>query len=390
MRILTFSNLYPNSVQPRHGIFIEQRLKRLLAGGQLEARVVAPVPWFPLRGRLFSAWGEFAEIPRAERRDGIEVYHPRYPVIPKVGMSVAPILMARAVKASLQRLIATGYDFDIIVAHYFSPDGVAAVMLGRWLRKPVVISARGTDINLLPEYAVPRRWIRWAAAECAAIITVSRALKDRLNELGTPEDKVVVLRNGVDLELFRPLDRQEVRERLGVAGTLLLSVGNLIEQKGHDLAIRAVAGIPDAELVVIGRGPASRSLRDLAASLGVGDRVRFLANLPQAELVRYYNAADALVLASVSEGMPNVVLEAIACGTPVVATATGGSTEIISSPEAGELMHERRASALVDAVARLRDRAPDRAATRRHAENFAWGDVVRDQLKLYATVTARS
>jgi glycosyltransferase involved in cell wall biosynthesis len=106
--------------------------------------------------------------------------------------------------------------------------------------------------------------------------------------------------------------------------------------------------------------------------------------------VRYYNAADVLVLASVSEGMPNVVLEAVACGTPVVATATGGATEIIPRPEAGELVHERQVSALVDACTRLCERAPDRAATRRYAETFGWDDIVRDQLELYATVAARA
>jgi glycosyltransferase involved in cell wall biosynthesis len=390
MRILTFTNLYPNSRQPRHGIFVEQRLKHLLANGLPEAKVVAPVPWFPFRGRRFGAWGEFAAIPRQETRDGVEVFYPRYPVIPKVGMSVAPLLMAHAVKPSIERLIADGYDFDVIDAHYFYPDGVAAVMLGRWLQKPVVISARGTDINMLPDFAIPRRWIRWAAAECAAIITVSRALKDRLCDLGASEGKITVLRNGVDLALFRPLDRQDTRDQLGVTRTLLLSVGNLIETKGHDLAIRALARIPDADLIVIGRGPSARSLRVLASAVGVADRVRFIDNLPQAELVRYYNAAEALLLVSVSEGMPNVILEAIACGTPVVATATGGAMEIVSCPEAGELMHERQPSALVDALSRLRRRVPDPAATRRHAEKFGWADVVRDQLALYATVAGES
>jgi glycosyltransferase involved in cell wall biosynthesis len=156
--------------------------------------------------------------------------------------------------------------------------------------------------------------------------------------------------------------------------------------KGHHLAIRALAGIPDAELVVIGRGPMARSLRNLAAALSVGSRVRFIDQVSQAELVRYYNAADALVLASVSEGMPNVVLEAIACGTPVVAMAAGATVEVISRPEAGELVHVRKTPALIDAVNRLLERAPDRAVIRRHAENFSWVDVVRQQLDLYKTV----
>jgi glycosyltransferase involved in cell wall biosynthesis len=222
--------------------------------------------------------------------------------------------------------------------------------------------------------------------ECDAIITVSRSLKNRLRDLGTSESKVTVLRNGVDLEMFRPLDRREVRGQLGIAGALLLSVGNLVEPKGHDLAIRALTGIPEAKLIIIGRGPAGRSLRALAAALGVGDRVGFIDNLPQAELVRYYNAADALVLASVSEGMPNVVLESIACGTPVVATGTGGAMEIITVPEAGELMRERTSLALVDAFRCLYERAPNRSLTRRYAQLFSWADVVRDQLTLYAKV----
>ena len=122
----------------------------------------------------------------------------------------------------------------------------------------------------------------------------------------------------------------------------------------------------DAELIIIGNGPAARTLQKLAASVGVDDRVRFVDNQPQARLVRYYNAADALVLASVSEGMPNVLLEAIACGTPVIATATGGAKEIISRPAAGELMRERQAPALIEAFSRLREQPPDRTATRRH------------------------
>jgi len=386
MRILTITNLYPNCVQPRHGIFIEQRLKQLLATRRLEAKVVAPVPWFPFKSDVFGVYGKYAAIPCHEQRDGVEIFHPRYPAIPKIGMSISPVLMAQALKSRLLRLIRNGYDFDLIDAHYFYPDGVASVILGRWLKKPVVVTGRGTDLNVLPAYRLPRQWIRWASAECSAIITVSCALKARICRLGVPDRKVVVLRNGVDLSLFRPLERDACRRGLDESGPLLLSVGNLVQEKGHDIVISALPSLPHVALIIVGEGRALGSLKKLANSLGVRDRVKFVGTISQPELVRYYNAADVFVLASVSEGMPNVVLESIACGTPVVATATGGTREIITCPEAGQLMQDRSVSGLVEAFEILTQRKPDRAATRRHGEAFGWENVTHNQLNLYEKI----
>jgi glycosyltransferase involved in cell wall biosynthesis len=347
---------------------------------------MAPVPWFPFRSSRFGGWAEFARIPRFEARNGINVHYPRYPVIPKVGMSVAPLLMAAAMRKPLRNLLRDGGDFDIIDAHYFYPDGVAAVFLGRWLNKPVVISARGSDINRLVDFAVPRRWIRWAAANCRSIITVSQDLADRLAEQGVTSDKMTVLRNGVDLRRFRLEDRSTIRRELNITRRMILSVGNLVPDKGHDLVIRALADVFNAELLIIGSGPERRTLEKLAESLQVNDRVRFLDNLPQEALAQYYNAADVLVLASVSEGMPNVVLESIACGTPVVATATGGVSEILSTVDAGLLVADRNGSGVARAVNALLDKSPNRADTRRHAESFAWDEVIQRQVEVYRSV----
>ena len=143
MKILTFSTLFPNSEKPGHGIFVETRLRHLVGSGQVQSRVVAPIPWFPSTNPRFGNYARFAKAPRHEVRHGIEVAHPRYPVLPKVGMSVAPFLLAQAVKPAIGRLIDEGYDFDLIDAHYFYPDGVAAAMLARHFNKPLVITARG-------------------------------------------------------------------------------------------------------------------------------------------------------------------------------------------------------------------------------------------------------
>ncbi|HEX9173229.1 MAG TPA: glycosyltransferase family 4 protein, partial [Telluria sp.] len=147
MKILTFSTLFPNSEKPGHGIFVETRLRHLVASGQVEARVVAPVPWFPSAHPRFGQYARQARVPRAELRHGIAVSHPRYPVLPKIGMNVAPLLLAQAVKPAIARLLDEGFDFDLIDAHYFYPDGVAAAMLARHFNKPLVITARGSDIT---------------------------------------------------------------------------------------------------------------------------------------------------------------------------------------------------------------------------------------------------
>jgi glycosyltransferase involved in cell wall biosynthesis len=294
--------------------------------------------------------------------------------------------LARTGLAAARRLIASGYDFDLIDAHYFYPDGVAATMIGKALNKPVVITARGTDINLIPRYPKPRRMILDAARDCAAVITVSAALKDALVGVGGTEEKITVLRNGVDLELFTPEDRSQARAKFGITRFALASVGNLIPTKGHQLVIEALQSLPDVELLIAGRGPHEQAFRDLALRLGVADRIQFLGVLAQSELRWLYSAADSLVLASEREGWPNVLLEAMSCGTPVIASNVGGVPEIVAAPEAGVLMDERSAHGIERAIARLRHALPARSATRTYAEQFGWQPTTDGQLAFFRGV----
>jgi glycosyltransferase involved in cell wall biosynthesis len=378
MKILTFSTLFPNSVKPGHGIFVETRLRHLVASGQVESRVVAPVPWFPLRHPRFGTWAAWAAAPRREQRFGIEVVHPRYPVLPRVGMNVAPALLAAASRGAIGRLIDEGFDFDVIDAHYFYPDGVAAVMLGRYFNKPVVISARGSDITLLPQYRLPRRMIRWAAANADHVITVCNALRDEVIALGVEPARVTSLRNGVDLALFHPAARAAEPQPF-----TLLAVGHLVPVKGQERIIGALPMLPDVRLRIAGDGPDRAKLVQLAQALGVAERVSFLGAVRQAELVRHYNEADALVLASSREGWANVLLESMACGTPVVASRVYGTPEVVAAPEAGVLMNELSARGVADGVQALRANYPERSATRRYAERFSWDDTTAGQLAIF-------
>ena len=382
MKILTFTTLYPHAARPSHGIFVETRLRHLLASGKVESKVVAPVPWFPSRNARFGEYAVHAGAPREERRHGIQVFHPRYPLLPKIGMVLTPFFLARAARPVIDRIL-RGYAFDLIDAHYFYPDGVAAILLGRHFGKPVVITARGTDVNLIPRYRLPRAMIRWAARHAAGIVTVARALKDDLVRVGVPAGRIEVLRNGVDLQLFRPIEREAGRRKLELSRTTLLSVGHLIPRKAHDLVIRAMRWLPEMGLIVVGDGPERGGLVALARESGAGERVRFVGALAQEELRNYYGAADALVLASSREGWANVLLESMACGTPVVASKIGGTPEVVSEPEAGVLMAERTPEAIADAVQRLFSRYPDRGATRRYAEEFSWEETTRGQLRLF-------
>jgi teichuronic acid biosynthesis glycosyltransferase TuaC len=386
MRILTFSTLYPHAARPNHGIFVETRLRHLLASGKVESKVVAPVPWFPSSNARFGEYAVFAKAPREERRHGIDVIHPRYLTVPKLGMSVAPFLLAAGVYSAVENIIRNGYDFEIIDAHYFYPDGVAAAMIGRRLDIPVVITARGTDVNLLPRFAVPRRMILWAARRAAALVTVSEALKAALMHLGVESKKIHVLRNGVDTRLFQPADREAERARLKLTGTVLLMVGNLLALKGHDVVLGALREFSDARLLIIGEGREERNLKGLARALGIQDRVSFFGAMSQEDLAAYYRAADALVLASSREGWPNVLLESMACGTPVVSTRVGGTPEIVAAPEAGVLANERSEHGIAEALGRLFRNYPDRKLTRRYAERFGWDETTRGQLQLFEGV----
>jgi len=389
IRLLTFSTLFPNSERPSNGVFVENRLRHLLADGRVESRVMAPVPWFPFRGKRFGDYGAFARVPRAETRHGIPVLHPRYPLIPRVGMTSAPAFMYVAMIGPVRDVLKSGYDFDLIDAHYFYPDGVAAALLGRRFAKPVVITARGTDLNLIPQYALPRRMIQWAAAQADGLITVCQALKDTLVALGAPDAKVSPLRNGVDLETFRPVDRAAARARLGVDGTVALSVGYLIERKGHHVIIEALADLPGVTLLIAGRGPEEQTLRALAERIGVTDRVRFLGQVAHEQLPEIYGAADLLILASSREGWANVLLEAMACGTPVAATNVWGTPEVVAVPEAGRLIQERTSAGVSEAVRALLATLPDRAATRAYAEGFSWEPTTEGQIALFEKVLSR-
>ncbi len=385
LSLLTFTTLYPNANRPNHGVFVENRLRHLVGTGRATSTVLAPVPWFPGGARVGRP-----TAPAHEHRHGLDIHHPRFLAPPGLGMRLLPALLTASAAPALSRLLKAGARFDAIDAHYFYPDGVAAIRLGRRFNLPVVITARGSDVTQFPDYAAPRRMILDAASKAAAIVTVSAGLRDALVKLGADSSKITVLRNGVDLAAFAPQDRDSARATLGVTGQVAVSVGALIERKAHHLTIEAMASLPGWTLLIAGEGPEKAALAALAARLNISDRVRLLGSVPHRQLATLFSAADLSVLASSREGWANVLLESMACGIPVVASPIPGNPEVVQQRDAGLIASSRTAAGIAAAVLELAADMPDRADTRSYAERFGWEETSLGQLSLFSEVVKAS
>ena len=388
LRLLTFTTLFPHNGRPNHGIFVENRLRHLVTSGEATSTVIAPVPWFPSRSPFFGEWAKNAGAGRQEDRGQIKVYHPRFPLPPRIGMLSAPGSLFIAGARELSRLMKTGLEIDVIDGHYIYPDGVAAVALGRLFKKPVVLTARGSDVTQYPSFRLPARMIRWAMRNASALISVSSGLKSGMIDLGAAEQKITVLRNGVDLQQFRPTDPEAAQKDWGVNQKILISVGHLIERKRHDLTIEALKFLPGWTLVLVGDGSEKLRLQALVSKLGLAERVIFSGQKPHADLSSLYAGADISVLSSSREGWANVLLESMACGTPVVASNIPGNPEVVTSLAAGLIVRENTPACFAQTIQQLYQIKLSRLQTREYAEAFDWDATTQGQLRVFRNVIA--
>lgn len=379
MRVLTVTSLFPNAVSPLLGTFVYQRVAHFAKRERHTVQVVAPVPYFPLWVPM-SRWSAFGRVPRKEQIGSLTVYHPRYPQMPKISMLFHGLLIFLGCLRLVCRLHRE-QKFDCIDAHYVFPDGLAAVLLGKWLGIPVVISARGSDIDLFPSFRLIRPQICWTLRHADGLVAVSRALGQKMLDLGA--SCVEVIGNGIEAQSFYPVPRDlaRVRAHLPQAAKIILSVAALVPCKGHRLLLTAYAEVAksysDLLLVLVGGGELRHELTQQIRDLHLEDRVVMAGKIPNNELKFWYSAADVSCLASSREGMPNVLLEALACGTPLVATNVGGVPEVITSSEIGILVEEN-ASALADALNAALQKSWDRKAIAHHGHQRTWDSVAAE------------
>lgn len=381
MKVLVYTCLFPNHVQPNKAIFVKHRMHHFAELDGCEIRVVNPLPFSPPLSFLEKRY-PFARVGRNDTIEGITVYHPRYMLIPRISMILHGISLYLS-SLTLMREIEKTFPFDLIDGHYIYPDGFAAVLLGRALGKPVVLSARGTDISQFTEFGLIKPMIRYALDRAGHVVSVCQALKDRMVDIGADSKKITVIPNGIDLDHFYPEDRIEARRSLGLPedARVLLSVGALIPVKGYDVLLEAVARmlpkVNRLHLYVVGDGPQRGILESQARQMKMERHVSFVGQRPNSQLRTWYNAADVFCLASSREGWANVIMESLACGTPVVATNVWGAPEILTKPEVG-LLVERNPESIAEGLLKALDREWDCSMIHRHVAQRTWHQVAKE------------
>jgi teichuronic acid biosynthesis glycosyltransferase TuaC len=396
MRILTITNLFPNHIQQNRRVFIRYRLEAFvkLSGAHLD--VIAPLPYFP-QFPIRTPWSDFGRIRASETQGPFQVYHPRYIVIPKTAMRTQGQSLYWSLSALVRRLHRE-HRYDVVDAHWVYPDGYAAVKIANILRIPSVVSARGFDVTIYSKMRAIRKLIQWTFEHSSHVIAVSNSLKSEILNCGVASDHVTVVGNGVDTDVFSPMSKQEARDRLGirapVGGKIVLSVGSLDANKGHQILIQAIAvlkgSFPELRMYIIGSGPLEKELKSLIESLGLSDRVKLCGQIPNHALREWYSASDVFCLASEREGWPNVLLESIACGTPVIGTNVDGIPEIISSQDIGVVVQERTPEGFSNAISVALDRNWCVETLSRFAHQHRWEKVAASLQDVFQKAIATS
>jgi glycosyltransferase involved in cell wall biosynthesis len=379
LRLLSLSTLYPASVRPGFGRFVARQMEALAARPDWDVTVINPIGLPPLPRRLLPAgYAPLHAIPPMETRSGVPVYHPRFTLLPGLSGRFNPALIAQSVLPLARRLHAET-PFDIVDAQFFYPDGPAAARIARALGLPLAIKARGSDIHYWGQRPAALSQMQHAAREAGALLAVSQALADDMADLGLPGERITVHYTGLDHGRFHPRPRAAARAilaerfQLPGEGPLVACVGALIGIKGQALAIRTLAepGMERVRLALAGTGPDEAMLRALARELDVAHRVHFLGALGHDFVPVLMAGASAMVLPSEREGLANVWIEALACGTPLVIPDIGGAREVVTSSTAGVLA-AREPAAIARALAALiaQPSAPDAVAA--CAARFSW------------------
>ena len=391
-RLLSISTLYPCAARPRFGTFVSSSIEALAARPEWEVTAINPIGLSPV---LAGEYRALAEAAVDGEENGVMVHRPRFTLIPKIGGRFNPGMIARAV-IPLARKLHEAQPFDIVDAQFFYPDGPAAAAVARALDLPLAIKARGADIHFWGAKSFGRAKMLDAARQSARLLAVSGALADDMAAMGMQREKIAVHYTGLDRDRFRPLQNEGLRrllaERLslplGEKEPILSTIGALIPRKGQDLVLRALVDLPDARLLLVGKGPDEAKLRALADELGLAQRVHFLGLLDHDLLPLVLSASNAMVLPSSSEGLANAWVEALACGTPIVIADVGGARELVRGPAAG-LIVAREPASIAEGVRILLQNPTEHADTAQAVAQFGWAEHAEALDRIYSEILER-
>lgn len=394
IRVLVLSHLYPSAAQPTRGIFVHRQVLALRRAG-VEVSVVAPVPAVPPGGARFGNYRFYHTVPRRDELEGIPVEYPRFLQPPRnLVRGIGTLMFARSVKGPLSNAVNT-FRPDLLHCHMATPDGYTGAWAKKALGIPTVCTLRGSDINVAPGSGPLIRRLSVHALNSADRVTaVSSALCAAAGKLVSRTIDVVY--TGLDSRQFRPdiSLRLAKRSELGIAEDTCVFgfVGNLIEEKGIYALLDAFAELPSSAsppvLVIVGGGPHYHGLRLAAEERGVLARTRFSGGVAADEVPAYLNAMDVLVLPSIREGLPNAIVEGLACGCAVVASRVGGVEEVVEDGQTGLLVEPTDQADLVKACLRVATEPHlrrDLAAAGREsvARRFSWERNALDVIEIY-------
>jgi teichuronic acid biosynthesis glycosyltransferase TuaC len=389
--ILVFSSLFPSKVAPNNGLFIRERMFRVARNANLT--VVSPVPWFPGQQLIRIFKKSYRPQPdKVEVQQGITVYFPRFLSVPGVFRRLDAFMMYLGSFRLIKRLTKEQH-IKIIDSHFTYPDGLAATLLAKKLGIKSIITLRGTEIPHSSMSGRRRQLLRaWRQAD--RVFSVSDSLRKHAIALGAEASKFRVIGNGIDTEKFKPIDKPDAKKSLNIDSDtyVLITVGGLVERKGFHRVVECLPGLlkecPKLLYLIVGgenaEGSYKAQISALAEELGVTDHVRFLGALESEELSLPLSAADAFVLASSNEGWANVILEAMACGTPVVATDVGGNAEVVTSEELGYIVPYGSPQSLLAAIKQALQRDWDTKVLTQYAQDNHWDNRINLILEEYA------
>lgn len=341
-----------------------------------EIKVIAPVPWAP-KFDFVPKYVQANNVKLREVINGIEVFHPRYFITPKVGRSFYAYFFFRSLVNKIRETYRL-FPFDIIYAPWAYPDGVGCFHIAKTMGIPLVIGVLGSDINTYSNYFFRKKMLADALNNCNRVIAVSNALKERVVSIGVKTGNIAVILNGVDINLFRPVDTNEIRMKYGLKldKKYILYVGNLYLVKGVDYLIKSFKLLSsiqkNVDLIIIGDGRQKSNLLKQVHDDQLEGRVKFLGTKRHEEISSWINCCDLFVLPSISEGCPNVLLEAMACGKPIVASNIGGIPEIIDSSKYGILVPPKDYKQLFEALQSALNKTWDSILIRNRVVGFTW------------------
>lgn len=392
IKITTITHLFPNPAQPILGVFVLHRVKAMAHHLSL-VEVIAPVGWLPL-----GISGRPKQVPRIRYDDGLLIHHPRFISLPILKPIESLLFLIGVFPTFMNRHIS--FRFNVLDTHFAYPDAPAVYMLARVFRLPFVVTVRGEDVYGHPRFPLRKIQIVKALKSASRVVCLSRVTHQCCINLGVPADKIVQIPNGVDGQVFQLIDRETARKILGLTcnGPIILSSGWIIPRKGYHYVIQALPHLKkrfsNIRYVIVGgdttTGEYKKRLIALAKELDVEQIISFVDAVPQDKLALWMNAADVFCFPSEKEGWGNVALEALCCGTPVIAHDVGGIRQMVIDNMNGFVLKSKSPETWADAITECLCRTWDRKQIRESVAHWQWEEVGKKVASLMQEVWLES